>query len=224
MISIIIPVYNEEKALPATLARVFEQSGDYEIIIADGGSSDRTREIAHYPLGARWLSAPKGRATQMNAGARAAKGEWLLFLHADTLLPANALARIAALNETILAGGFRQRFSGNDWRLRLISFLHNWRCSRTHIFYGDQSMFVRRKLFAELGGFPEVPMLEDLEFCDKLVQVTQPLLLEEEVTTDSRKFVKMGIWRSFARVFIIIVCYQLRLPFTAQKFFSDIRG
>ncbi|MGH8710031.1 MAG: TIGR04283 family arsenosugar biosynthesis glycosyltransferase [Burkholderiales bacterium] len=223
MISIIIPAYNEEKALPATLARVFEQSRDYETIVVDGGSTDRTCEIVRHPH-IRLLHAPKGRATQMNAGAKIAKGEWLLFLHADTLLPANALSRIAALGADVLAGGFHQKFSGDDWRLRLISFLHNWRCSRTRILYGDQAMFVRRNLFEELGGFPEEPILEDVLFCDKLVQVARPVLLEEAVITDSRKFVKMGIWRSFARVFIIILCYQLRLPVTAQKFFSDVRG
>lgn len=224
MISIIIPCYNEEKALPTTLARIFEQNGDYEIIVADGGSTDRTREIVQFHLGVRWLNAPKGRATQMNAGAGLAKGEWLLFLHADTLLPPDGLRRIAALDENVLAGGFHQRFSGNDWRLRFISFLHNQRCKRTRIFYGDQAMFVRGKVFEQLGGFPPVCMLEDVLFSEKLVAATRPLLLDAEVITDSRKFVKMGILRSFGRVFIIMLCYELGLPLPAQKFFSDVRN
>lgn len=223
-ISIIIPVYNEEKALPHTLARVFVQSEDYEIIVVDGGSTDRTREIVQFHLGVRWLTAVKGRATQMNAGARAAKGEWLLFLHADTLLPADGLRRIAALDENVLAGGFHQRFSGNDWRLRFISFLHNARCRRTRIFYGDQSMFVRRRVFEQLGGFPPERILEDVLISEKLVRITRPVLLDAEVITDSRKFVKMGILRSFGRVFIILLCYELGLPILAQKFFSDVRN
>ena len=97
MISIVIPVYNEEKALPLTLRHLFAQTGDFETILVDGGSTDRTRELAAVDKRVQWLSAPKGRATQMNAGARAAKGDWLLFLHADTLLPAGALDRVRAL-------------------------------------------------------------------------------------------------------------------------------
>ncbi len=93
MISVIIPAYNEEKALPATLDHLFRQAGDYEVFIVDGGSTDRTPEIVSDYPGVRVLKAPKGRASQMNAGARAASGEWLFFLHADTLLPSVALSK-----------------------------------------------------------------------------------------------------------------------------------
>lgn len=152
MISVVIPAYNEERALPATLRRLFEQAGSYEVIVVDGGSHDRTCEIVRrWPINSRLpapltlVTAPKGRASQMNAGAKLARGEWLLFLHADTLLPVDALSRINALerNLTIQAGGFRHRFSGSDWRLRMISWLDNFRCVRSHIIYGDQAVFVR---------------------------------------------------------------------------------
>ena len=171
------------------------------------------------------LSAPKGRASQMNAGARAAKGDWLLFLHADTLLPSGALVKLHALETEggFRAGGFRHHFSGNDWRLRLISHLDNWRCRRTRIVYGDQAPFVRRDLFEKLGGFPPQPILEDVLFCEKLLQETRPVLLDEHVVTDARKFLKMGVWRSLARVFLIILCFELKLPIPARVFFSDIR-
>jgi glycosyltransferase involved in cell wall biosynthesis len=125
MISIVIPALNEERALPATLARVFEQAGEFEVIVVDGGSDDATRGIARGHAGVRLVEAARGRARQMNAGAGVARGEWLLFLHADTLLPRDGLAHVAALPDDIASGCFEQRFSGDDWRLALVSRLHN---------------------------------------------------------------------------------------------------
>ncbi len=244
MISVIIPTYNEETALPETLRYLLRQPGDYEVIVADGGSTDRTLAVlnnfgfevapiliasdashfTHHASRIR-LTAPKGRASQMNAGAKHATGEWLLFLHADTQLPDGALARLNTLEAdlTIQAGGFLHRFSGNDWRLRLVSFLDNFRCRHSRIIYGDQAMFVRRSLFERLGGFPDQPVLEDVGFCEKLILVVTPVLLSPPVLTDSRKFVKMGIWRSFARVLLIILHVEFHLPILPRAFFQDIR-
>lgn len=225
MISVVVPALNEEKALPATLRHLLSQAGDYEVLVVDGGSDDGTCAIVRAEPRVRLLHASKGRASQMNAGAKAAKGEWLLFLHADTRLPEGALARLNAMepDPTIQAGGFLHRFSGGDWRLRLVSVLDNFRCRRTRIIYGDQAMFVRRKLFESLGGFPDQPILEDVAFCEKLVRVTAPALLAPPVLTDSRKFVKMGVWRSLARVLLIILCVEFRLPVLSHVFFRDIR-
>ena len=223
MISIIVPVYNEEKALPATLARVFAQVSEYEIIVADGGSHDATRAIATADARVHLITAPKGRASQMNAGAYQARGEWLLFLHADTLLPDGALEAITTLPDNVQAGGFRHRFSGDDWRLWLISWMHNWRCRRTHVFYGDQALFVRRALFERLGGFPEDYPLEDVAFGERLRAVTRPRLLDLHIVTDARKFTHMGAWKSLGRVALILTCHELRLPIPARTFFSDIR-
>jgi rSAM/selenodomain-associated transferase 2 len=234
MISVIMPTYNEEKALPGTLQALFSQPGKFETIVVDGGSTDRTcafgSGLSISPqssvLGAvRLLTAPKGRASQMNAGAKQAQGEWLLFLHADTVLPAGALQRLNEMenDSTIQAGGFMHQFSGDDWRLRFISFLDNFRCTRSRIIYGDQALFVRRTLFEQLGGFPNQPILEDVAFCERLIKVTKPLLLYPPVVTDARKFVKMGIWRSFVRVLLIILHVEFRLPVLSRAFFQDIR-
>ena len=225
MISVIIPTYNEEKALPTTLARLSSQAGHYELIIVDGGSNDRTCEIARAQPQARLLTARKGRASQMNAGAVGARGEWLLFLHADTLLPEGALQRLNALenDQGIQAGGFRHRFSCADWRLRLISSIDNLRTRFTRIIYGDQAMFVRRALFERLGGFPEQPYLEDIVFCQKLKQVSKPILFQQHVVTDSRKFVEMGVWRSLTRCLAILLCHSLGLKRIPRAFFAEIR-
>ena len=237
MVSVVIPVYNEEAALPHTLSELLRQPGDFEVIAVDCGSTDRTSAVlaefsfseapafrTPHPV-RRTLTAFKGRASQMNAGAKEARGDWLLFLHADTVLPAGAIHRLNEMeaDQTIQAGGFMHQFSGDDWRLKLISFLDNFRCIRSRIIYGDQALFVRRTLFEQLGGFPNRPILEDVAFCERLIAVTTPLLLSPSVVTDARKFLKMGVWRSFLRVLLIILHVEFRLPVLPRAFFQDIR-
>ncbi|HKO29583.1 MAG TPA: TIGR04283 family arsenosugar biosynthesis glycosyltransferase [Nitrospiraceae bacterium] len=246
MVSVVIPAYNEEKALPHTLRELLCQCGDHEIIVVDGDSTDRTRAIVESfgfidsPSNPRRVAgqsrdtrhvsrftfrAPKGRASQMNAGAKEAIGDWLLFLHADTVLPSGAIQRLNEMeaDHSIQAGGFMHQFSGDDWRLKLISFLDNFRCTRSRIIYGDQALFVRRALFEQLGGFPNRPILEDVAFCERLISVTMPRLLSPPVITDARKFLKMGVWRSFLRVLLIILHVEFRLPVLPRAFFRDVR-
>lgn len=237
VISVIMPTYNEERALPNTLRALFTQQGDYEVVVVDGGSTDGTCAVlaefsfSKYPLpltphpSRLLLTAPKGRALQMNAGAKEARGEWLLFLHADTVLPPGAIQRLNEMeaDQTMQAGGFMHQFSGDDWRLKLISFLDNFRCIRSRIIYGDQALFVRRALFEQLGGFPNRLILEDVAFCERLIAVTTPLLLSPSVVTDARKFLKMGVWRSFLRVLLIILHVEFRLPVLPRAFFEDVR-
>ncbi len=225
MISVVIPAYNEEKALPDTLDRLFSQRGEFEAILVDGASTDATTRVARRYPAVRILDAPRGRASQMNAGATAARGDWLLFLHADTLLPDDAITSIAALPRTVSAGGFRHRFSGRGFALQLISMADNIRCARSRIIFGDQAMFIRRALFLRLGGFPEVERMEDVRFCETLVKQVRPVILDKSVVTDSRKFIQHGVWRSLVRVMIILACVSLGRRITGDRlrFFEDVR-
>ncbi len=231
MIWVVIPTYNEEHALPHTLTSVFQQHGEFNVIVVDGGSLDNTHDIVRTHDRITWLTAPKGRASQMNVGAnyvlaqQASSNDWLLFLHADTLLPTHAFKQLSHLAEdsTCQAGGFQHQFSGKDWRLRMISWLDNFRCQRSQIIYGDQALFVRAGLFRQLGGFPLLPMLEDVRFCEQLLLHTTPRLLASPVVTDARKFIQMGIWRSFIRVLMIILHVEFGLPTFTPSFFADVR-
>ena len=221
MISIIIPTLNEERALPATLAALQTQGMEHETLVCDGGSQDDTLRIAA-TAGARCLTAPRGRGAQMNAGARQARGEWLLFLHADTLLPPGALRLIAALPANIEAGCFNQAFSGRHPLLAQVSRLHNWRCRRTHIMYGDQAMFVRRRVFEAVSGFSECD-LEDVKLSETLRARAAPVLLEATVITDARKFETHGVFRSMARIAVLLLCHRYRVPLVGRRFFEAVR-
>ena len=226
MISIIIPALNEERALPATLDAILAQPVDSEIIVVDGGSTDRTPQIVedtsarHHRL--QLLRTARGRALQMNAGADLALGEWLIFLHADTLLPRNGLTAIENQPETTHAGCFTHRFSGTSAMLRILSWFHNHRFGMTRVIYGDQAMFIRRDLFQKLEGFPVQPM-EDIAFGLKLRAATWPVTLPEVVTTDSRKFDQMGHWRALAHSVFLLLRFRFGAEVSGDRFFGNYR-
>ena len=201
MISAIIPALNEAKNLPQTLRQAKLALGpEAELIVADGGSTDDTCALAA-DLGARVLVSPRGRGTQMNAGAAAAHGDILLFLHADTLLPPDAgrLVRAALANPVVLGGNFRLQFDAPGALARLFAFGYNRRSRRQRIFYGDSALWVRRDMFHALGGYREATLMEDYAFCLALRagacrrHPTSPLsetlpLLPAPVVTSARRF------------------------------------
>jgi rSAM/selenodomain-associated transferase 2 len=207
-LSIIVPALDEEQALPATLAAAAPlRSRGHEIIVVDGGSCDRTPEIARAAAD-RVIDAPRGRARQMNAGAARASGDVLLFLHADTLLPGDADRCIAgALDAGRDWGRFDVRIAGASPLLGVVAGLMNARSRATGIATGDQAMFVRREAFERVGGFPEVELMEDLLLSRALRRASPPACLRERVTTSGRRWEARGVART------VLLMWWLRLRF-----------
>ncbi len=194
-LSIIVPTLNEERTIEHTL-QPLSQRADIEVIVADGGSTDETVSIA-LQLGARVVPVRPGRGRQMNAGAALASGEILLFLHADTRLPANFQSIIwSALNHDAVAGAFRLRIDDSRTALRWIEWGVNLRSRFLQMPYGDQGLFVRAELFHQLGGFPNWPLMEDYELCRRLRRQGPIFLANESVSTSARRWNKVGIFRT----------------------------
>lgn len=223
MISIVIPALDEERALPATLTAARIAVPAAQVIVVDGGSRDATREVAAAHPGVQVLIAERGRAAQMNAGARAAWGDWLLFLHADTRLPRGAGLAIESLHADVRAGCFRQAFDRRGRLLDLTSRLHNRRCEATGIMYGDQAPFVRAAEFAAVGGYP-AGELEDVRLSERLRERAPPVMLPLTVVTSARRFLAQGEAASLARILLILLQHRLgRRPVAGRRFFEPVR-
>ena len=206
--AIIIPVLNEAGGIVEALEALqeFRRQGT-EIIVVDGGSQDHTAALAQ-PLADRVIVARPGRGRQMNAGAALTTAEVLLFLHADTQLPAGALSRI---NEAVASGAgwgrFDVRIAGTLSGLGLVALMMNWRSRLSGIATGDQAIFVRRDVFFRHGGFPEIPLMEDIAISGTLRKAARPACLTEKVTTSGRRWEKHGLLRT------IVKMWWLRLRF-----------
>ena len=210
-ISIIIPTWNEESELPACLQSIGELTSMGEVILCDGGSSDRTREIAT-AAGARVLNSPRRqRGVQLNHAAREARGEVLLFLHADTQLPSGWWSDLQSLfsrHPQIIGGAFKRRFDHPSLWLRITSWLADWRGRIWGTYYGDQAMFVRISAFRELGGFHHLDRCEDLDLALRMANVGPTRMIKRAVKSSGRRFLKHGpirqTWMDFlvAREFI----------------------
>ena len=223
-VSVIIPVLNEEKTIAATL-QALTALRPFEIFVVDGGSADRTAEICRR-IGVEVLVSQRGRARQMNLGAARARGEALLFLHADTRLPESALSDIAAaLADARHAGGrFDVELEGKHWVLKIIATLINWRSRATGVATGDQAIFVRREIFERMGGFQDIPLMEDVAFCRALKRLGGVACLRSRVVTSARRWESDGVWRTIFKMWSLKAGYLAGIsPARLKRFYADTR-
>jgi rSAM/selenodomain-associated transferase 2 len=208
-LSVVVPVLDEEAGVAAMLQGLSAlRARGAEVIVVDGGSRDNTGALAR-PLCDRLVAAPRGRASQMNAGAAAARGDVLLFLHADTQLPAEADQLI---HDGLAASGsgwgrFDVHIAGQHPLFPVIAATMNLRSRLTGIATGDQAIFVARSAFAAIGGFPDIALMEDVELSRRLKRLSQPLCLRARVTTSGRRWEKHGVART------ILTMWRLRLAY-----------
>ncbi len=207
-LSIIVPVLDEEASIEATLGALAPcRARGAQVIVVDGGSRDRTWALAA-PLCDLLIDAPRGRAAQMNAGARVATGEVLLFLHADTLLPASAMGAIAGLAASRREWGrFDVAIDGAHPMLAVVALFMNARSRLTGIATGDQALFATHAAFEASGGFPAIPLMEDVALCKALKRRSRPLCLRERVVTSGRR------WEAHGTLRTIVLMWRLRLAY-----------
>ena len=221
-ISIIIPTLNEASNIKEVITSS-QSSNNVEIIVVDGGSQDQTLLIAK-SLNVQVIISSPGRAHQMNAGAMAASGEILLFLHADTRLPTNfeQMIRTTLVKPGIVAGAFALRINAPDWGLRLVEFGVKWRSHLWQMPYGDQGIFLTKDVFQQVGNFPQMPIMEDFELMRKLKTLGKIYLLPTPVITSPRRWLKKGIIQTTLWNQIIVIAYLLGIsPHRIRNWYSS---
>jgi glycosyltransferase involved in cell wall biosynthesis len=253
-VAIVVPTLNEERTIAhtlpaaqaalAALASREPLAAGSDLVVADGGSLDRTVEVAR-ALGARVVTGPAGRGGQLNRGAAATTAEILLFLHADTTLPEGALAairaaiggdagdagskdggsaRTAKASKPVLGGAFLVRFDEGGPLLRFGAWLINQRTRATRLPLGDQAHFVTRAAFEQLGGYRDWPILEDLDFAWRLRRHGRTVILRQRVTTGARRFVELGVARTVATNWLIWLLFVAGVsPRRLARFYGQVR-
>ncbi|MGB3492406.1 MAG: TIGR04283 family arsenosugar biosynthesis glycosyltransferase [Elainellaceae cyanobacterium] len=218
-LSVIVPVLNEVEQIDTQLhhlretqAVIPESTARIEIIVVDGGSHDATLNKLHH-CNFTVLQAPPGKASQMNCGAEAAKGEVLLFLHADTQLPSDFLQQMCDIlaQPATVAGAFSLRINGSKWGLRLVEWGIRWRSTLLSLPYGDQGLFLKKQTFEQVGGFPDLPIMEDYAIVQKLKKLGRVAIAPSFVTTSSRRWQRLGILRTTLLNQMIVLAYHLKI-------------
>jgi rSAM/selenodomain-associated transferase 2 len=212
-ISIIVPVLNEAASIGRFLRCLRERAGEAEIIIVDGGSTDATVDLICNHCD-RCLYAPRGRAVQMNAGAQAASGSTLWFLHSDCEAPAGCLQQISdVLRQPEVVGGFfRIRIANKRLVYRLTDSFAHYAGLLLRMRFGDHGFFCRRSAFEKIGGFPEVPLMEDAEFFCKLRRLGHIAFIPSRLISSPRRYEEIGPWRLTLTYGLIALLYLLRVP------------
>lgn len=197
-LSIIVPVLNEAAALPTLLVQLLTLSRQgCEVVLVDGGSMDASIAMIER-AGLKVVKSQPGRAKQMNAGAAQAKGQTLLFLHADTALPTGAVECVhqALHSDSHQWGRFDVCITGQHWMLRVVGHMMNLRSRWTGIATGDQAMFMTRRVFDSVGGFPDQALMEDIELSRRLLKLSRPACIHHCVCTSGRRWETRGVWRT----------------------------
>lgn len=211
MLSIIIPILNEAKILEKTLSRLQSELASHELILVDGGSSDASVCIAEKY--GRVLISERGRAKQLNAGAAAATGDILIFLHADIWLEPGAIEAVErALSSGYVGGGFRQKIDGKSILYRVIEIAANMRGKYLKVFYGDSGIFLSRTDFQKIGGFPDVPILEEMKFSKRLCELGKTTLVAPCIHLSARRWEANGIVQTTLNNWLITLLYFLNFP------------
>lgn len=209
MVSVVIPTWNEAGIIESSLKNLLDHQGDFEVIVADGGSSDATRDIIGTFPHVRQVVSARGRGRQMNEGARVAGGDILLFLHADTCLPPPAFTMIKeAMADPRVAGGcFCIDFDRRNPLLRVFSLFS--RINHVFFTYGDQGLFLRQSTFRKIGGFRELPIMEDVEIQMRLRRMGRFVKICEPVVTSARRFTRYGIVKQQALNTALVFLYHI---------------
>jgi len=207
-VSLVIPVLFDANAASALLGTL-PSSPSLEIIVVDGAADPHLESIVAAHGRASLQRTNAGRARQMNAGVATATGEWLLFLHADSTLPAGWLAAIAALEDDVVGGWFRFALDDAAWQARVIERLTAWRVKHLGLPYGDQGLFVRRRVFETLGGYRDVPLMEDVEFVRRMVRAGRVAELPLQLTTSARRWRRDGWFGRSAKNLLLVGLYFL---------------
>ncbi|MGD0671932.1 MAG: TIGR04283 family arsenosugar biosynthesis glycosyltransferase [Candidatus Binatus sp.] len=224
-LSAIVPMLNEAAAIASTLGALRRGAPDAEIVVVDGGSIDSSVALAQ-PLCDAMIGASRGRAHQMNAGARESHGDVLVFVHADTLVPSSFAADIAsALSDPAVVGGrFDVRLDSATLAYRIIGAMISIRSRISRTGTGDQAIFVRREVFDRLGGFPDFELCEDLEFARRLKRAGRVACLRARVTTSARRWNRDGVIRTIVRMWLIRAMYLMGVaPARLKRMYSDSR-
>lgn len=221
-ISVIIPTLNEESHIEKTLQSVMKQDGNYECYVVDGGSTDNTIAIARRY--ASVINSVRGRASQMNTGARVCTGDVLLFLHGDTILPDNAFYEIRKklADDTVAGGSFYITFDADSFILRGVSLITRFNFRLFH--YGDQGIFVRKNIFQMLHGYKDIPIMEDYDLYKRLHGQGKVIILRIPVISSARRFIKKGIIRQLLINKLVVLAYWAGIDIqTIKHFYDDTR-
>jgi len=222
MVSVIIPTLNEAGIIEFSLPRLLRQEGDFEIIVADGGSTDNTLDLLNQFPQVKKVTSAKGRGKQMNEGAKVAQGDIFLFLHADTLLPRDSFWMIRdALSDSSIAGGsFCLCFDHPHRFLWILSMLS--RINHPLATYGDQGLFLRSDAFRGMGGFKEIPIMEDLEIQKRLRGLGKFIKINKPVVTSARRYLQNGTIRQQLLNTVLVTLYHLGIsPHRLKRYYRS---